>query len=111
MRDNLPNLLLSGATCLRTCRFLSKLGSVRRPRIHQANGAAIRLIRERSGLSVRDLVACLAENGVQVHPDHIRNIELGYRQPSEVILAGIARALRAPQTALISDSPMAAAKS
>lgn len=76
---------------------------VRRPRIHRANGAAIRVIRERSGVSVGKLVADLAEHDIQVHPDHIRNIELGHRQPSEVLLAGIARALRTPVTALIRD--------
>lgn len=83
--------------------FLSKLVVMRRPRTHKANGPAIRLIRERSGLSVRALADALAENGVTIHPDHIRNIELGHRQPSDVVLAGIARALRAPQTALLRD--------
>jgi transcriptional regulator with XRE-family HTH domain len=64
------------------------------------NGAAMRIIRERSELTVRGLVQRIAETGINVHPDHIRNIELGNKQPSPRLLAAIAQALAVPKHAL-----------
>ena len=69
----------------------------------RANGAAIRVIRERSDMSVRDLVAAMAEQNVQIHPDYLRNIELGYKHPSERVLGALARALKCPKVALLAD--------
>jgi transcriptional regulator with XRE-family HTH domain len=70
-----------------------------------ANGAAIRAIRQRTELTIVDLVARLAEAGVTVHPDHISNIELGRKQPSYKLLGAIARALDVPKAALIGAPP------
>lgn len=69
----------------------------------KVNGAALRVIRERSDMSVADLVAALATFDIKVHADHIRNIELGYKQPSPNLLGGIARALKIPKIVLIAD--------
>lgn len=71
----------------------------------RVNGAAMRIIRERSELSVADVVDAVREDGIDVHPDHIRNIELGYKQPSPKLLAAIARALKVPKVALLCDPP------
>lgn len=43
--------------------------------------------------SAERLVERIAEHGVQVHPDHIRNCELGYQRPSERLLRAWALAL------------------
>jgi len=69
----------------------------------KVNGAAMRVIRERSGMTVDDLVQRLAQLGLRAHPDTIRNIELGHRQPSVKLLAGIAEALACPKFALYGD--------
>lgn len=67
----------------------------------QANGAAIRAIRERSDLTIKDLVVALSDEGMAIHPDYLRNIELGHKQPSERLLGAIARALRVQKIAII----------
>jgi len=69
------------------------------------NGTAIRVIRERTGLTVADVVGGLAANGLDVHADHLRNIELGHKQPSPKLLAALASVLHVPQTALMATSP------
>lgn len=69
--------------------------------VTRVNGAAIRVIRERSELSVNDLVAELSREGVEIHPDYLRNIELGYKQPSAKLLGALARALRVPKHAIM----------
>jgi transcriptional regulator with XRE-family HTH domain len=71
----------------------------------KANGAAIRVIRERSDLSVSDVVAAMGAEGVEIHADHLRNIELGYRQPSPKVLGALARALRVPKVAILAAVP------
>ena len=73
---------------------------------YQLNGRAMRAIRERSGLSVIDVRSALLEQQeIAVHPDHLRNLELGYRQPSERLLVGIAACLRVPVAALLMGPP------
>lgn len=67
------------------------------------NGPALRVIRERSGLSVADLVNAVREQGIDVHPDHIRNIELGHKQPSPKLFDAIAAALKVAKIVLIAD--------
>lgn len=66
------------------------------------NGPAARVIRERSDMSVRDLVTAIGEEGIDVHPDHIRNIELDYKQPSPKLLGAWCRALKVPKITLLS---------
>ncbi|MFF0864229.1 helix-turn-helix domain-containing protein [Nonomuraea sp. NPDC003560] len=67
----------------------------------QADGTKIRRERERQELTVDELVAKLREQeGIQRHPDYIRNIELGYKQPSVRLLGGIARVLGVPREQL-----------
>lgn len=67
------------------------------------NGQALRIIRERSGVTVADLVEAVREEGLDVHPDHLRNIELGHKQPSPKLLTAIARGLKVPVVALLVD--------
>lgn len=69
----------------------------------RVNGVTLRVIRERSEMSVSELVEAIREEGIDVHPDHIRNIELGHKQPSPKLLAAIARGLRVPKVALLVD--------
>lgn len=54
-------------------------------------------------MSVSDVIAAMKADGIQIHPDYLRNIELGNKQPSEKVLGGIARALRVPKMALRAD--------
>lgn len=65
----------------------------------QVNPYALRVIRERSGLSVTELarIAGLSQ-------PHLSNIETGKRQASPAVLRHLADALRVPLLALISDS-------
>lgn len=69
----------------------------------KVNGPALRVIRERSDMSVADVVAALAADGIKAHADHIRNIELGYKQPSAKLLGGLARALKVNKIVLLCD--------
>jgi len=73
------------------------------PGTTKINGPALRVIRERTGVTVAQLVHTLGESGIKVHADHIRNIELGNRQPSSPLLLAIASALRVPLVALLAD--------
>lgn len=69
----------------------------------RVNGAALRVIRERSGLSVKELVEAVREEGIDVHEDHVRNIELGHKQPSPKLLGAIASALKVTRVALLAS--------
>lgn len=64
----------------------------------QVNPHALRVIRERSGLSVTELarIAGLSQ-------PHLSNIETGKRQASPAVLRHLADALRVPLLALIND--------
>ncbi|MFI7073645.1 helix-turn-helix domain-containing protein [Micromonospora sediminicola] len=82
--------------------------TIRRTRQHagrttKVNGAAIRVIRERTEMSIADVVERLAAEGIKAHPDYLRNIELGYKQPSPELLGGLARALACPKRAILAD--------
>lgn len=71
----------------------------------QADGKKIRRIRTRLDISVNELVAALAEHqGLPRHPDYIRNIELGHKQPSAELLGGIARVLGVSRDQLLASS-------
>lgn len=63
------------------------------------NGHALRVIRERSGVSVSDL-ARLA----QISQPHLTNIELGRRGGSSAVARRLADALRVPLLAIINPS-------
>lgn len=65
------------------------------------NGAAIRAIRKRSGLSVRTMCNRLAELGIEIHPNSFRNVETGARGASEELVAAIARVLVVDQAAIL----------
>ncbi len=70
------------------------------------NGPAFRAIRTRSGLSVRQLVVLLKENeDLDVHEDHIRNVETEARNASERLLAASARQMGVPLPALLRIQP------
>lgn len=72
------------------------------PNLTLQNGPAFRVIRERSGLSVRDLVQLLKdEEGMTVHEDHIRNVETEARGASMKLLSASARQMRVPLPALL----------
>lgn len=59
------------------------------------NGAAIREIRTREGLSIAGLAHRLTEQGVPISEPHLRNIENELKNASVPHLAAIARALGA----------------
>lgn len=64
-------------------------------------GPAARVIRERSEMSISELVEKIREDGIDVHPDHLRNIELGHKQPSPKLAGAWARALAVPKHVLL----------
>lgn len=53
----------------------------------------IRQYREALRISVSDLVVRIAELGIEVHPDTIRNIELGRRRASPHLMSAWCQAL------------------
>jgi transcriptional regulator with XRE-family HTH domain len=67
----------------------------------KADGHQIRLRREELGLTVHDLAAKLAKAGHSRHPDHLRNIELGHRQPSVSLFAALVAALETTRERLL----------
>lgn len=69
----------------------------------RTNGAAIRAIRTRSGLSIPALVTLMADNGHTIHPDSLSNIERGHRNASETAAEAIAKALKVPLVAILAD--------
>ncbi len=60
------------------------------------NGAALRVIRERSGLRVNELAAL-----AKMTPSHLTNIEANRRRPSPAVAKAIADALNVPIVALL----------
>lgn len=69
--------------------------------MQQTNGDALKVIRERSGLSLRALSKLLDEQGVSIHHDSLRNIECGKRGAGPEIVKALATALKIPQTAIL----------
>lgn len=55
-------------------------------------------------MSVAELVEKVREDGIDVHPDHIRNIELGHKQPSPKLAGAISRALAVQKYVLLVPS-------
>lgn len=54
---------------------------------------SIRDLREAHGLSVGSLVERIEAQGVSVHPDTIRNVELGHKRASKPLMTAWAKAL------------------
>lgn len=76
------------------------------PRTTPTNGPAFRVIRERSGLTVRDLTGLLrTEHGIEVHEDHIRNVETGARNAGPRLVNAVAAVLKVPVVALLAGPP------
>lgn len=53
----------------------------------------LRVLREAHGLNIPALVRKIEEQGVTVTADHISNVELGWKRPSNVLLHAWAKAL------------------
>lgn len=64
----------------------------------RVNRYALRVIRERSGLSVSALALA-----ARISQPHLTNIEAGRRQASPAALVALAAALRVPLVAIICD--------
>jgi len=74
------------------------------PRVPQ-NGPAIRAIRQRSELSVRQLCDLIQEqDGITVHVNHLRNVETNARGASPQLIGAIARALKVPKVAILANA-------
>lgn len=72
-----------------------------------ADGRKMRLAREAADLTVDDLVERLREEGIERHPDTIRNIELGYQQPGLEVFNAYARIVGVQRLDLAADDPTA----
>jgi DNA-binding XRE family transcriptional regulator len=72
--------------------------------ITRADGAKMRLAREEADLTVDELVLALKDiEGIERHPDTIRNAELGHSQPGIKLLHAYARVVGKPFDALLAD--------
>lgn len=60
---------------------------------HQPPTVGIRLLREAHGLTIPALVDRIAVQGVAVTAEHISNVELGWKRPSNALLHAWAKAL------------------
>lgn len=66
------------------------------------NGAAMRALRKRSELTVRQMCDLLAEQeGITVHPNHLRNVETNARGASDQLIGAYARVLHVPKVAIM----------
>lgn len=73
--------------------------------ITRINGTALRIIRERTGLSLRGFATQLADAGCPISPSHLSRIENGAdgRQPGDELRAAMAKVLKVPLIELIGD--------
>ncbi len=76
---------------LATCPYLSLDGDMQRSPIPPQ--VSLRALREAQGIDSRQLAARIREQGVEVHPDTILNIELGHKRASDRLLLAWSRAL------------------
>lgn len=67
----------------------------------KVNGRKMRLAREAADLSVDQLVERLRDEGIERHPDTIRNIELGHSRPSMELFNAYARIVGADREDLL----------
>lgn len=76
------------------------------PRTTPTNGPAIRAIRERSGLTVREMTYLLrTEHNIETHEDHLRNVETGARNAGPKLVNAVAAVLKVPVVALLAGKP------
>jgi len=68
-----------------------------------ADGSRMRRARETAGLTVGQLVERLREEGIDRHPDSIRNVELGHQQPGLEVLDAYARIVGVNRADLLAD--------
>ncbi|MEV4247024.1 helix-turn-helix transcriptional regulator [Streptosporangium canum] len=72
--------------------------------VTKADGRKIREKREAADLTVDELVDALTKREkITRHPDTIRNLELGHKQPGFKLLNAIARVLNVPREELLAD--------
>lgn len=70
--------------------------------IGDQNGAAMRAIRRRSELTVRQMCDLLfRQEGIQIHPNSYRNAETNARGASDQLIGAVARVLKVPKVALL----------
>jgi transcriptional regulator with XRE-family HTH domain len=70
------------------------------------NGQKARELREEADLSVRELAQILEEDSELAYAeDTLRNVELGYKQPSVELSLAWANALDVPRSDLLMDAP------
>lgn len=69
------------------------------------NGPLARELREERNLTVDELA-----DQIGWHPDTLRNVELGHKQPSLKLSHAWARALEIPRAELMTDAPQAEAE-
>lgn len=67
------------------------------------NGHVIRVIRERKGMRVADVVAALAEQGVHVTERTLYFYETGGRQPSAKKVTALAQVLGCSRDELVTE--------
>lgn len=84
--------------CVSTIMFHKVPCMVAVPSGPRVNGHAIRVIRQRSDMTLVELAAKCG-----VSRAYLNNIELGNRHPSPELLTAIARTLKAPKVALYAD--------
>lgn len=66
------------------------------------NGPAMRAIRERSELTVRQMCDLLQQQeGLTVHPNTVRNVETNAKGASPQLIGAVARVLKVPKVALL----------
>lgn len=64
----------------------------------QINAAALKALRERTGLSVTELA-----DQTSIKRSHLSNLEAGRRSASEATIVDLAKVLKVPVTAIICD--------
>ncbi|MEV1201688.1 helix-turn-helix domain-containing protein [Microbispora rosea] len=70
----------------------------------KVDGRKLRQRREELELSVDDVVQALAKREKRsIHPDHLRNIELGHKQPGVKLFGALCRVLSSNREAFLAD--------
>ena len=77
----------------------------------KVDGRKLRLRREVLELTVNDVVSLLATREKRtIHPDHLRNIELGHKQPGVKLLGALCRVLSSNRSSFLADAADAVAE-
>ncbi|MEV4458502.1 hypothetical protein [Microbispora sp. NPDC049633] len=78
----------------------------------KVDGRKLRRRREELELTVNDVVQALAEREKRtIHPDHLRNIELGHKQPGVKLVGALCRVLSSNRSEFLADPADAVAES